>query len=264
MSDTRVVVVGAGPAGMRACAALVAAGLTPILIDEAARPGGRIYQQPPQGAARPGRELYGFEAAKAARIHALEAQLAGRIDHRRETLVWNCFEDALDLLGPSGPSRQPFDALILATGATDLALPFPGWTLPGVYALGGAQIALKTQGCGIGRRVVFLGAGPLLPLVAWQYVQAGADVVAVLDGLGRGRAARRGRRPRGARAFRDRRRRRARRRVRRAGRVLRVAQRDAARRSRRLRFRVRSAHAPIRACTRRGGADLAALRLCRG
>ena len=181
MSDTRVVVVGAGPAGMRACAALVAAGLTPILIDEAARPGGRIYQQPPQGAARPGRELYGFEAAKAARIHALEAQLAGRIDHRRETLVWNCFEDALDLLGPSGPSRQPFDALILATGATDLALPFPGWTLPGVYALGGAQIALKTQGCGIGRRVVFLGAGPLLPLVAWQYVQAGADVAAVLD-----------------------------------------------------------------------------------
>ena len=84
MSDTRVVVVGAGPAGMRACAALVAAGLTPILIDEAARSGGRIYQQPPQGAARPGRELYGFEAAKAARIHALEAQLAGRIDHRRE------------------------------------------------------------------------------------------------------------------------------------------------------------------------------------
>ena len=181
MAEPRVVVVGGGPGGMRACAALVAGGVRPVLIDEGARPGGRIYQQPPVGAARPARELYGFEAEKAARIHALEAGLAGRIAYRPDTLVWNCFQGALDLLGPDGASRLPFDALILATGATDLALPFPGWTLPGVYALGGAQIALKTQGCGIGRRVVFLGAGPLLPLVAWQYVQAGAEVAAVLD-----------------------------------------------------------------------------------
>jgi NADPH-dependent 2,4-dienoyl-CoA reductase/sulfur reductase-like enzyme len=181
MSEARVVVVGAGPAGMRACETLVAAGLRPVLIDEAQRPGGRIYQQPPVGAGRPAAELYGSEAAKAQRIHALQTQLAGAIEHRPETLVWNCFGNALDLLGPDGASRLGFDALILATGATDLALPFPGWTMPGVYALGGAQIALKTQGCGIGRRVAFLGAGPLLPLVAWQYMQAGAEVVAVLD-----------------------------------------------------------------------------------
>ncbi|MFZ9447021.1 MAG: FAD-dependent oxidoreductase [Alphaproteobacteria bacterium] len=181
MAEPRVVVVGAGPAGMRACEALVAAGLRPVLVDEARRPGGRIYQQPPAGAERPARELYGLEAAKAARIHALGPALAGRIDHRAETLAWNCFEDALDLLGPEGPSRLAFDALVLATGATDLALPFPGWTLPGAYALGGAQIALKTQGCAIGRRVAFLGAGPLLPLVACQYMEAGVDVAAVLD-----------------------------------------------------------------------------------
>ena len=43
--------------------------------------------------------------------------------------------------------RLPFDALILATGATDRVLPFPGWTLPGVYTLGAAQVALKSQGC---------------------------------------------------------------------------------------------------------------------
>ncbi len=181
MAEPRVVVVGAGPAGMRACATLVAAGLRPVLVDEAERPGGRIYQQPPAGAERPARELYGLEAAKATRIHGLGAALAGRIDHRAGTLAWNCFEGALDLLGPEGPSRLAFDALVLATGATDLALPFPGWTLPGVYALGGAQIALKAQGCAIGRRVAFLGAGPLLPLVACQYLDAGVDVAAVLD-----------------------------------------------------------------------------------
>ena len=58
---------------------------------------------------------------------------------------------------------------LYATGATDRVLPIPGWTLPGVYTLGGAQIALKYQGCVIGHRNVFLGTGPLLYLVAYQY-----------------------------------------------------------------------------------------------
>ena len=63
----------------------------------------------------------------------------------------------------------------------DRVLPFPGWTLPGVFTLGGAQIALKAQGVSIGRRVAFIGAGPLLPLVAYQYAKAGAEIAAVLD-----------------------------------------------------------------------------------
>src|SRR6185312_373053 len=58
---------------------------------------------------------------------------------------------------------------------------FPGWTLPGVFTLGAAQIALKAQGVSIGRRVALVGAGPLLPLVARQYAQAGATISAVLD-----------------------------------------------------------------------------------
>ena len=71
--------------------------------------------------------------------------------------------------------------MIVATGATDRILPVPGWTLPGVYSLGAAQIALKFQGCAIGERVVFAGSGPLLYLVAYQYAKAGAKVAAVLD-----------------------------------------------------------------------------------
>ncbi|MDB5817163.1 MAG: FAD/NAD(P)-binding oxidoreductase, partial [Rhizobacter sp.] len=66
-------------------------------------------------------------------------------------------------------------------GATDRVLPMPGWTLPGVYTLGAAQVALKFQGCTVGGRVVFMGTGPLLYLVAYQYAKAGATVVAVLD-----------------------------------------------------------------------------------
>jgi NADPH-dependent 2,4-dienoyl-CoA reductase/sulfur reductase-like enzyme len=75
----------------------------------------------------------------------------------------------------------PFSHLIIASGAVDRVLPLPGWTLPGVYTLGAAQVALKAQGCAIGRRVVLAGTGPLLYLVAYQYVKAGAQVIAVLD-----------------------------------------------------------------------------------
>src|SRR5690606_33945093 len=80
-----------------------------------------------------------------------------------------------------GHETLSFSHILLATGATDTILPLPGWTLPGVFTLGGSQIALKYQGCAIGRRVVFAGTGPLLYLVAYQYAKAGADVAAVLD-----------------------------------------------------------------------------------
>lgn len=182
----RPVIIGAGPAGVRAAATLAAHGLSPVVIDEAPRPGGQIYRQPLPGLTRPPQALYGFEAAKARSVHTALIPYGDQIDHRAETLVWNLEKGALDLLSrtPDGaPISQtlPFDRLILATGATDRILPMPGWTRPGVFSLGGAQIALKAQGCGIGSRVVFAGTGPLLYLIAYQYAKAGATVAAVLD-----------------------------------------------------------------------------------
>src|SRR5262249_59175602 len=102
-------------------------------------------------------------------------------DHGRETRVWGASPGRLDLLSPSGSAVVEWDFLILATGAMDRVLPFEGWTLPGAFTLGGAQIALKSQGCAIGNRPVFFGTGPLLYLVAWQYAKAGVRPAAVLD-----------------------------------------------------------------------------------
>lgn len=181
MSDPVIAIVGAGPAGLRAAETLALVGLKPILIDEAERPGGQIYRQPPPSAARPAKDLYGFEAAKAEALHGLLARLGDKVDHRPATLVWNLYENLLDLLSPRGHETLPFDRLILATGAMDRILPFPGWTLPGVFTLGAAQIALKAQGIAIGHQVALVGAGPLLPLVAYQYAKAGASLAAILD-----------------------------------------------------------------------------------
>jgi NADPH-dependent 2,4-dienoyl-CoA reductase/sulfur reductase-like enzyme len=180
MSD--VVIVGAGPAGLRAAEILCAAGLRPIVLDENPRPGGQIYRQQPAGFSRPYEKLYGSEAAKARALHDLAGRLA--IDHRPGTQVWNLRPGVLYTEGAGRFAEVPFAHVILATGAMDRVIPLPGWTLPGVYSLGGAQIALKAQATTIGSRVAFIGTGPLLWLCAAQYRAAGATVAAIIDTTG--------------------------------------------------------------------------------
>lgn len=201
-NDAKIVIVGAGPAGVRAAQTLVDAGLRPVVIDENARWGGQIYRQPPEGSGfqRSPRALYGFEARKATALHATMASLLPYVDYRPLTLAWACEThsttdeasaptdgDQRPLVGRlatlCGTREQsvPFTHLIIASGATDRVLPLPGWTLPGVFTLGAAQTSLKAQGCAIGKRIVFAGTGPLLYLVAYQYAKAGAQVLAVLD-----------------------------------------------------------------------------------
>lgn len=176
-----VVIVGAGPAGISAARTLLDHGIKPCLVDESLRGGGQIYRRQPANFRRSAKQLYGFEASKAEAVHRTVDELAPLIDYRPETLVWNAEDGRLDMLNNSHATSIEYAQIIVATGATDRILPVPGWTLPGVYSLGAAQIALKYQGCAIGERVAFCGSGPLLYLVAYQYAKAGAKVVAVLD-----------------------------------------------------------------------------------
>lgn len=181
MSAVHPVIIGAGPAGLRAAAALVNAGLRPVLLDESPASGGQIYRQPPAGFVRSRKLLYGFEHKKAAALHVLGAALTEQLDYRPGVLVWSAQDGAVSTFSEGHVQTQPYTHLIVAPGATDRVLPFPGWLTPGVYTLGGSQVALKYQGCSIGSTVVFAGTGPLLYLVAYQYAKAGARVAAVLD-----------------------------------------------------------------------------------
>ena len=175
------VVIGAGPAGIRAAQTLLRYGLRPVVVDEAPLFGGQIYRQPPAHFQRSKATLYGLDTARARDVHAAMRAMLSDIDYRGQTLVWNAEGGKLDLLHQEQTSTLAYSHLIVATGATDRVLPFAGWTTPGVFTLGGAQVALKYQGCAIGSRVAFLGTGPLLYLTAWQYAKAGAQVAAVLD-----------------------------------------------------------------------------------
>ena len=185
-NQPRVVIVGAGPAGIRAAETLAAAGLRPTVIDEGARAGGQIYRRPPDGFIRPPELLYGSQAAKAVALHAAFDGLAasGRIVHLPRHSVVALAGGVLHATGDGGSRRIGYDRLILATGATDRLAPVPGWQAPGVYSLGAMQIALKAQGVAMGRRIVLAGSGPLLTLLATQLLKAGAEVAAVLDTAG--------------------------------------------------------------------------------
>lgn len=180
---TRVMIVGAGPAGIRAAAELAGAGLRPFVVDEGTRAGGQIYRRPPEEFSRPAKDLYGSEAGKAVALHGLfDSLLAeGRVDYLPNRTVVGLSDGIAHLVGPEVGERTAYDRLILATGAMDRVAPVPGWQAAGVYTLGAAQIALKAQGVGLGRRIVLAGSGPLLTLVAAQLLKAGSDVAAVLD-----------------------------------------------------------------------------------
>jgi NADPH-dependent 2,4-dienoyl-CoA reductase/sulfur reductase-like enzyme len=182
MAQPCVIVVGAGPAGVRCAQTLVKAGLKPILIDEGRRDGGQIYRRQPEGFKRAYAALYGTEAAKARDLHRSFDALRSKIDYRPETLAWNLTAGNLHVVHDrTHTAALRYDALVACSGATDRLMPVEGWNFAGCYSLGAAQISLKSQACAIGRRVVFMGTGPLLYLVAAQYVKAGAKVLAVLD-----------------------------------------------------------------------------------
>ena len=181
MAQPRVIVVGAGPAGVRCAETLVAAGIRPMIVDEGRRDGGQIYRRQPEQFSRPYSKLYGTEAARAKSLHDSFEALRAKVDYLPETLAWNISGGKLYTARDGLASDHAYDALILCPGATDRLMPVKGWQFAGTYSLGASQIALKAQACAIGGNVVFMGSGPLLYLVANQYVQAGAKVAAVLD-----------------------------------------------------------------------------------
>jgi len=170
-------VLGAGPAG--ATAALVAAGhgLSVVLIDENGAAGGQVWRAPAP-------HLDG--GGEARQGGALRAALAASpVVHRARATAWMIAREGeawrVDLVREGRAETVTARGLVIATGAHERIIPFPGWTLPGVIGLAGATVLLKANGVLPGRRSVVAGAGPLLYLVAAALLKAGGTVAAVVD-----------------------------------------------------------------------------------
>lgn len=182
-------VVGAGPAGLAAAVTAADRGLSVTLLDAGERPGGQFHRHA-AGEAHPdtrhGRRHY------APRARRLEAhRRTGRVRYLPAHHVWTVVPHpgpgaaAWTLHAVAGPDETPATvharAVLLATGAYERQLPFPGWTLPGVLGAGGAQALLKSGPVLPGGRVIVAGSGPLLLAVAGSLAAAGVRVPAVVE-----------------------------------------------------------------------------------
>jgi NADPH-dependent 2,4-dienoyl-CoA reductase/sulfur reductase-like enzyme len=177
--DTDVLVVGAGPAGLRAAVAASRAGASALVVDERSEAGGQYFKQPTGSLEVDERALDGQYRGGRALLQEAEKQ---GIDILRGTRVWG-HSGSRELYAVSRTARYILRcrALVLATGAFERGVPFPGWTLPGVMTTGAAQTLLRSYLVAPGRRVLLAGNGPLNLQVAAELAAAGVRVVAVAE-----------------------------------------------------------------------------------
>lgn len=186
MYRARAVIVGAGPAGLGAAVELVRRGIEPLILDENLAPGGQIYKQPASHVDPSGLRLP-LESYRLGQMLLEEVRAAqGAIRYLAGACVIGVFDNLEMSYTAGGPveSVQP-DTILLAPGAYDRVVPFPGWTLPGVITVGGLQSLLKHHGILPGAQIVLAGSGLLTLLVAAQMVAAGHPPAALIEATGR-------------------------------------------------------------------------------
>lgn len=178
-SQADLVIVGGGPAGLAAAIAASQAGIAAVVLDDNEQPGGQIFRQPPRGFSIDQAAGIGDDRVRGRRL--LDEAVRAGVAVRNGVVVWDAKLGALSCCQGEEAWTLHYRTLILATGAYELPVPFPGWTLPGVFTSGGVQSLLKAQRIVAGKRVLLAGTGPLNLVVANQLADAGAEVLAVLE-----------------------------------------------------------------------------------
>ncbi|WP_460042477.1 FAD-dependent oxidoreductase [Pseudomonas sp. S2_H01] len=170
-----LLIIGAGPAGMAAALAAAPSGISIVVLDDNPLPGGQIWRDGPNAQLPTVATEMRAQLQRYSNIHLHSGTKVVAIAGPKRLLL----EDAERgwVLG--------YDKLILCTGARELLLPFPGWTLPGVTGAGGLQALIKGGVPVSGERIVIAGSGPLLLACAATAKKNGAEVVRIAEQAGR-------------------------------------------------------------------------------
>lgn len=182
MKDVELVIIGAGPGGMAAAIEAAKAGVNAVLLDENRRSGGRIYWQFNDGFNVTDSKVLGPDYERGKRLLTEFAAHGDKIEYLEEALVFGLFDNRELAFQRSDKFHSlRHKTLIVAIGAYDRPVPFPGWTLPGVFTAGGAQGFIKMQRVLPGKNILLAGTGPLQLVLAKQILDAGGRVEAVLE-----------------------------------------------------------------------------------
>ena len=181
MSKAPFVIIGAGPAGLSAAEVLLKAGAHVVLIDRSDRLGGQLTKQTHM--------FFGSEKQHASKrgidiLDIMVQALSGyeRLTVHKETTVVGLYKDkTLACVQGEAYFKVHAQAIIVATGASEKALPFENNDLPGVYAAGAVQTLMNVYGVKPGHKVLMVGSGNIGLIVSYQLLQAGIEVVKLVE-----------------------------------------------------------------------------------
>jgi thioredoxin reductase len=180
MEEVEFAIVGSGPAGLAAAVEAASKGVGVVLFDEHTRPGGQLFKQI--------HKFFGSEEHYAGKrgidIGNLLLEQARKygVMVRLNTIVWGLFEDnILGVLNGENAGSVKAKKILLATGASENPLAFPGWTLPGVMGAGAVQTLVNLHRVLPGKRALMVGSGNVGLIVAYHILQAGGEVVKLVE-----------------------------------------------------------------------------------
>ena len=182
MREIELGVVGGGPAGLSAAIEAAKCGVKVAVFDENERPGGQLFKQIHKffGSKEHGAGVRGIDIG----TQMLEDAERFGVEVRLNTAVWGIFDGPkLGISSNQKVTRVSAKKVLLATGANENALAFSGWTLPGVMGAGAAQTMINIHRVLPGKRVLAVGSGNVGLIVSYQLLQAGAEVVGLVEAL---------------------------------------------------------------------------------
>lgn len=185
MLERDVLVVGAGPAGLAASIEAAKAGADVLLVDLNMKPGGQLFKQIHKffGSSAHRSGTRGFDIG----LKLLEEAKEAGVEIWLQSTVVGAFPGNLIAIekGVDGGAKEVITLkskkVIIATGASENVVRFKGWTTPGVMGAGAAQTMINVNHVKPGKKIVMVGSGNVGLIVSYQLMQAGCNVVALIE-----------------------------------------------------------------------------------